>query len=238
MISTGNPAANPAVARDVTRGELQPGHGGQRRGNQAALQRDRREAIGLSRYRLHRRGGPVGGHLQQLDVVIGKPAGREGADMHHADHPAARHHRHPHHGLDALGPQDRVQHGRVIDVVHDHRLVLGGDPPGEPLAHRDAHALADLFLQPGGRGRDQLTGRDVKQQDRGGIGLQHPPDPVQELGQQLTIIKAGQCRIGYRLNGPQPGFSRFRIYLRGHLDASRIEDLLITGADITAPPAG
>jgi hypothetical protein len=141
MISTGNPAANPAVARDVTRGELQPGHGGQRRGNQAALQRDRREAIGLSRYRLHRRGGPVGGHLQQLDVVIGKPAGREGADMHHADHPAARHHRHSHHGLDALGPQDRVQHGRVIDVVHDHRLVLGGDPPGEPLAHRDAHAL-------------------------------------------------------------------------------------------------
>ncbi len=112
-------------------------------------------------------------------------------------------------------------------MIQDHRLALGGDPPGKPPAHRYVHALAHLFLKPGGRGRDQLAGRDVKQQDRGGIGSQDLPDPVQQRDQQLTIIKAGQCRVGYRLDGPEPDLDRFRIYLRRHLDASR-----------QAPPTG
>ena len=111
--------ADPAAARNVTGGQLCPWHGGQRGRHQAALQRGGRQPIGLGGHRLNGHGGPVRGQLQELGVVTGELAGRQRADMQHADHLAARHHRHADHGLDALGPQDRVEHGGVIDVIQD-----------------------------------------------------------------------------------------------------------------------
>jgi choline dehydrogenase-like flavoprotein len=54
--------------------------------------------------------------------LSGELARRQRADVQHADHPAAHHHRHAHHGLEALGPQDRVEHGGVVDMIQDHRL--------------------------------------------------------------------------------------------------------------------
>ena len=137
---------------------------------------------------------------------------RQRPDVQHADHPAARHHRHAHHRLNSLGPQDRVQHGGVIHPVQDDRLVLGGDPPGEPAAYRDPHALADLLLQARGRRRDQLPGREIQQEHRGRVGLQHVPGPVHQLSQQIIIVEAGQRSIGDRLEIPEPGLDRHRVY--------------------------
>ncbi len=195
--------AHPAAARDVTGRQLRPRDRGQRGRHQAALQRGRGLAVGLDGHGLHGRGGPVRGQLQKLDLMPGEPPRRQRADVQHADHPAARHHRHAHHRLDALGPQDRVEHGGVVDVIQDHRLVRGGDPPGKPPADRDAHALVDLFLQPRGRGGDQLPRRKVQQQHRRRVGLQDVPGPLQQLSKQLAIIQTRQRRVGDRLDGPQ-----------------------------------
>jgi hypothetical protein len=182
--------ADPAAARDEPGGHLGPGHGGQRGRDQTALQRGRREAIGPGRHGLHRGRGPVRGKLQELDVRAGEPAGPQRAHVQHADHPASGHHRHAHHGLDALGQQDRVEHGGVVDVIQDHRLVLGGDPPGEPAAHRDAHALVHFLFQPRGRGRDQLPGLNIQQQRGRGIGLQGFPGAFHQLREQVVVIQA------------------------------------------------
>jgi hypothetical protein len=57
--------------------------------------------------------------------------------------------------------------------------VLGRDPPGKSPADRDAHALSYLFLQPGGRGRDQLPGGEVQQQHGHRVGPQDFPDAVE-----------------------------------------------------------
>jgi hypothetical protein len=125
--------------------------------------------------------------------------------VQHADHPAARHHRHAHHRLDPLVQQDRVQHGGVVHPVQDDRPVLGRDPPGEPVADRDPHPLDDLLLQARGRRRDELTGREVQHQRRGRVRPQRLPGPVQQLRQQLGFVEPGQRRVGDQLDVPEPG---------------------------------
>ncbi len=92
-------------------------------------------------------------------------------------------------------------------MIQDHRLVLGGNPPGEPPAHRDAHALVHLLFQPRGCGRDQLSGRIVQQQHRSRVGLQGIPGAFQQLSQQVAIIKTRQRRVGDGLDGPKPLFN-------------------------------
>ncbi len=137
--------------------------------------------------------------------------------MQHPDHPAAGHQRHAHHRPDPLLPQDRVEHRGVIHVVEDHRLVPGGDPPREPPAHRNPHALPHFLLQPGRRSGDQLPGRKVQQQHRGRVGPQDLPDPVQQRGQEITILQPGQRRVRKRLDVPQPVPNRRAVCLRHHL---------------------
>jgi len=103
--------------------------------------------------------------------------------------------------------------------------MLSGDPPGKPPPHRNADALAHLFLQPGGRGRDQLPGGKVQQQHRGRVSPQDLSRTIQQLNEQLAVIEPGQRGIRDRLDGPEPGLSGDEIYLRCHLDASQVEDL-------------
>jgi hypothetical protein len=110
-------------------------------------------------------------------------------------------------------------------VIQDHRLALGGDPPGEPAAHRDAHALVYLFLQPRGRGREQLARRKVQQQHRRGVGLQGLSGAFQQLGKQIPIVETRQRRICDRLDGPEPVFNGDRAYWRCHLDTSHLKGL-------------
>lgn len=49
-----------------------------------------RDLFLIARQRLNSHGGPVGGQLQQLDILGGELAIRDGANVHDADHPAAR----------------------------------------------------------------------------------------------------------------------------------------------------
>ena len=147
--------------------------------------------------------------------------------MQHADHLAAGDQRHAHQGADPLGPQDRVQHRAVVDVVEDHRLVSGGDPPGKAPAHRDPHALAYLLLQPCGRRGDQFSGREVQQQDRGGVGPQDGPGALQQLGEQVMVVKAGQGGIGDRLDVAEPVLQLSAADKRCHFEASPLESLCV-----------
>ena len=73
-------AAQHAAARDVAGRHLSPGSSRERRRQQAALQRHRRDPLVPHHQRLHRRGRPVRGQLQKLDVVAGELPGGQGAD--------------------------------------------------------------------------------------------------------------------------------------------------------------
>jgi hypothetical protein len=213
-------AAHRALPGHVAGRQLRPAEGRQRGRKQAALQRRSRGPILLGHQRSHRGRGPVRGKLQQLHVAAGELAWRQRADVHDPDHPAASDQRHTHQGTDSLRPQDRVQHRRVIDVIEDHRPVLGGDTPGKAPAHRDPHALAHLLLQADRSGGDQLPRRKVQQQHRGRVGPQDCLGALQQLSQQRMIIKTRQGSIGDRLDVPEPVLYPGQACLRGHITAS------------------
>ncbi len=104
--------------------------------------------------------------LEQLDLVLLEGAVDERADVEHAAHLALDDERDAEHRLDPLLPQDRVEDVRVVDVVEDHRLLLGGDPAREAAADRDADALLDLLLDPERGARDELVRLLVEEEDR------------------------------------------------------------------------
>src|SRR5690348_2762154 len=101
---------------------------------------------------------------------------------------------------DALFVQDRVEHVAVIDVIQDDRPPPGGDAARETPADRDLDALADFPRQAAGRGGDQLAARAVRQQHRGGIGIQDLPYPAQQRGEEVIGGQMRQRRIGHRLD--------------------------------------
>ena len=101
-----------------------------------------------------------------------EPAGRHRPDVQHPDDPALDHEGHADERLDALFPQDGVEHVGVVDVLDDDRRDLGGDAAREALAHRDAHPLPHLLLD-AARGRcDQVAGRVVEQQHGGRVDIE------------------------------------------------------------------
>ena len=112
--------------------------------------------------------------------------------------------RHAEHRLDPLLAQDRIEHVRVVDVVEDHRLPLGGDPPGEAAADRDANALLDLFLDPDRRPRDELVGRLVEQEHRARVRLEDVADSRQQHREQLVELEVRERRVGDRLHVLEP----------------------------------
>ena len=213
--------AHGAFAGDVADGHLRTFDNRQREGKQAALQRLCRDPVLLRHQRVHRGGRPVRGQLQQLHVVVGELTWGQRADVQHADHPAASDQRYAYQGADPLRQQDRVQHGGVVNTIEDHRLVPGGDPPSEPPADRDPHALAHLLLQPGRRRGDQLPRGEVQQQHRGGVGSEDRPGALEQLREQLTIIKPGQGGIGDGLDVAEPVLRPGAAHRRRDLDAAR-----------------
>jgi hypothetical protein len=123
--------------------------------------------------------------------------------MQHPEHRAMDEQRDARQRLDALLPEDRVEHVSVIDPIQDDRLPLGGDAARETPADRNQDTLADLLLQAAGRRGDQLATRAVQQQHRGSIGVQDLPHPVQQRGEKIIGAQMGQCRIGNRPDVPQ-----------------------------------
>src|SRR5262249_27596570 len=66
--------------------------------------------------------------------------------------------------------------------------------------------LSYLFLEPGGRGRDQFgTGR-IDQEHRGGVGFQEVAGALEQLGEQLFQSELRQSSVGDRFNTAQPLF--------------------------------
>jgi hypothetical protein len=152
------------------------------------------ETAAFDRYR-----DPVGDELQQFDIVLAEPAMDERADMDYAQGVAFCEQRHAEQRLDSLLPQDRVEHVRVIDVVEDHRLLLGGDATGEAPADRDADALLYLFLDPDGCTCDQLVRIAVEHEDRAGVGRECVADAHQQLAEELLELEVRERDVCDRL---------------------------------------
>ena len=140
-----------------------------------------RGALGLEEARvLDRERGTVGHELQQLDLVLVEGAVMERADVEDPAHLALDDERDAEHRLDPLLPQDRVEDVPVIDVVEDHRPLLGRDAPGEAAADRDTDALLDLLLDAERSACDELVRLLVEQEDRAGVDLEDLPGPLEE----------------------------------------------------------
>ena len=114
--------------------------------------------------------------------------------MQHADDAALHEERDAEQRLDALLAQDRVEDVGVVDVGDGDRAALGGDPPGEAAADRDADALLDLFLDALGGARVQRVA--LQQQESHRVDLQDLGDPVHQLLQEVLLGEEGERGVG------------------------------------------
>jgi hypothetical protein len=144
-------------------------------------------ALGLEQARvLDCQRSPVGDELEQLDLLLPERARDKRADVQDTARLSLHDERDAEHRLDPLLPQDRVEDVRVVDVVEDDRLLLGGDPPGEASADRDPDALLDLLFDAERRSCDQLVRPFVEQKDRAGVDLEDLPGPLEQRREQLV----------------------------------------------------
>ena len=162
-----------------------------------------RGALGLEEARmLDRERGTVGHELQQLDLVLVEGAEVERADVEDAAHLTLDDERDAEHRLDPLLPQDRVEDVRVVDVVEDHRPLLGGNPSREAAADRDADALLHLFLDPERRPRDELVRFLVEQENRARVDLEDLPRARRAAREQLVETQVCERGVGDGLQPP------------------------------------
>ena len=201
--------AHGAGAGDVPRRQVEARHAGQRRRQQAAVQRHRGQGVVLRHHGVQGERRPVGGHLQQLGVLLPERPPAQRADVQHADDLAAGEQGHAEQGLDAPVDQQRVPHRGVVHRGQDDRLAGRRDPAGEAGAQRDAHALPDLFLDAARGGRDQLPGGPVQQQHRRGVRLEHLLHPLEQGPEQRLLIQPGQRGVRHRFNVTQPVSGHF-----------------------------
>jgi hypothetical protein len=151
---------------------------------------------------LDRERGTVGHELQQLDLVLVEGAVMERADVEDAAHLTLDDQRDAEHRLDPLLPQDRVEDVSVVDVVEDHRPLLGGDPTGEPTTDRNADALLYLLLDAERSPRDELVRVLVEQEDRARVDLEDLPGPVEQRIEQLVESQVRERGVGDGLQPP------------------------------------
>ena len=144
---------------------------------------------------IDRQCGTVGDELEEVDVVLHELAWSEAADVQHADRHALDEERHSEQGLDALLPQQRIQHVGVIDIRKMQRAPLCGNAAREALPERDADSALDLFLEADGRAGNELVGLLVEQQDRRGVDLEDGTDLVQQLREQIGQVEMREGRI-------------------------------------------
>ena len=121
------------------------------------------------------------------------------ADVQDPDHPAGGHQRDAQHGLDALLPQDGVRHRRLVDAIQHNGSPFGCDSPGETHAQRDPDALVHLLLDAPGRSGHELLRAFLEQQDGRRVRVEHAPDPIEQLDQQVLDIQPPEGGVRDRL---------------------------------------
>jgi hypothetical protein len=149
-------------------------------------------------------GHAVADDLEELDVVLCELAGRERADVEHAENLVPEDEWDSGEALDALLAQDRVKHVRVVDVVEHDRPPPRRDPAREPAADGDPDATFDLFLEPDRGARDELVPELVAEEDRGCVGAEHVPDAHEQLGEEIVQVQVRESGIRDELDPPQP----------------------------------
>ena len=122
--------------------------------------------------------------------------------MEHADHLAVGEQRDAKEGFDALLAQDRVVDVGVVDVRDGDRAALGGDPPREALADRDADALLDLLLDPLGGARVELVALSSR---IAAVSLSRTSaDAIQQLRQELLLGEVRERGVRHVLERLEP----------------------------------
>jgi hypothetical protein len=129
-------------------------------------------------------------------------ARNERADVHDSPHLALDHERNAEHRLDPLLPQERVEDVRVVDVLEDHRPLVGCDPAREAAADRHADALLDLLLDPERSASHELVRLLVEQEDRAGVDFEDLPCPLEQRREQTVEAQVREGRVGDRLQAP------------------------------------
>ena len=147
---------------------------------------------------MHGQGRAIGGELEQHRIVGREYAVMHRADVEYADHCAVDEQWHADEEVDSLFQQDRIEYVAVIDVIQDDRSRLRGDAAREAPANGDADALRDFFLQPARGGGDEVTRGAVKQEHRGGVGIQDLLHPAQQFDEEIIGAEVGQRRIRNR----------------------------------------
>jgi hypothetical protein len=87
----------------------------------------------------------------------------------------------------------------VIDVVEDHRPLLGGDPARKASADGDADALLDLLLDAERCPRDELVRFLVDEEDRAGVDLEDLLGAFEQRAEQLVETQMRERGVGNRL---------------------------------------
>ena len=103
-------------------------------------------------------------------------------------------------GLDALDPQQRVEHVGVIDVGQPDRPALGRDPAREALPERNPDALLHVLLETDRRAGDELAPLGVDEEDGDRVDAENRADPFEELGQQRVELEMGEAGVDDRLH--------------------------------------
>ena len=144
----------------------------------------------------HRHRDAVGHDAQQpLDARV--ELTRAAGDLQHADRRAADDQRRDHQRAEAAGADGGVRHPRVGrgPVGDEHRRLGGERDLGHADVGRHRHP-AEVPAQPGRGPAAQLAARLVQQQDRGGVGAEHPLGHLDHLGEQRVGITGAQCGLG------------------------------------------
>ena len=83
-------------------------------------------------------------------------------------------------------PRTHRKRGVGPDVGDDQRLALGGDAAGDALAERHARPADLEAVEAVRRGQRQVRSVAVEQVERGDVGVQHVPGPVDDRLEQLV----------------------------------------------------
>ena len=175
-----------------------------RDGDEAQLQLVEGDHLVVDARLLDRDREPFRDQLQQLRLVAREEPRGQRPDVEHARDVLADGERDAEQGLDALDPEQGIEHVGVIDVGQPDRPALGRDPAGEALPQRDPDALLHLLLETDRRAGDELAPLGVDEEDGDRIDAEDRADPFEELGEQRVELEMGETGVDDRLHVLDP----------------------------------